>query len=62
MTDLTKSGLIEKVQPKTHRATPRGIAFLKEHPDAITVRDLKTLPAFSAWLEHRAEHQDKCCT
>jgi len=51
MTDLTKSGLIEKVQPKMYRATQAGVSFLAEHPKAITINDLKTLPPFRAWME-----------
>jgi restriction system protein len=49
MTDLTKSDLIERFQPKTYRATTRGISFLSEHPVSISVEDLATLPAFQAW-------------
>src|SRR5450759_4949930 len=49
MTDLTKSGLIEKCSPKTYRATAEGSAFLKTHTKSISVADLATLPAFQAW-------------
>lgn len=51
MTGLTKAGLIEKLQPKTYRATEHGIAFLAQHPQAITSKDLAALPAFQAWKE-----------
>jgi restriction system protein len=49
MTGLTKSGLIEKVSPKTYRATDLGLAFLKEHPAVISDKDLAKLPAFQEW-------------
>ena len=58
MTDLTKSGLIERVEPKTYRATKRGNAFLADHPETIDIKDLATLPEFQAWkktFKSRAE-------
>ncbi len=48
MTFLTKGGLIEKVAPKTYRATAFGKTYLQEHPEAITNRDLQAIPG---WLE-----------
>jgi restriction system protein len=49
MTGLTKSGLIEKVSPKTYRATDLGKTFLKDHPAAVSDKDLAKLPAFQEW-------------
>ncbi len=54
MTFLTKGGLISKVRPKTYRATQAGIAFLREHPKAITVPDLKTIEGWEeAWVSKK---------
>lgn len=50
MTFLTKGGLIEKVAPRTYRASERAASFLNEHPSAITVADLKRVPGWQqAW-------------
>ena len=49
MTGLTKSALIEKVSPKTYRATELGKTFLKEHPGAVSDKDIAKLPAFQEW-------------
>jgi restriction system protein len=50
MTFLTKAALIEKVEPKTYRATEKGIAFRAKHPNDIAVRDLEALPHWKkAW-------------
>jgi len=49
MTGLTKSALIEKVSPKTYRATELGKTFLQDHPDSISDKDFATLPAFQEW-------------
>jgi restriction system protein len=49
MTGLTKSALIEKVSPRTYRATDLARAFLKEHPESISDKDLAKLPAFQEW-------------
>lgn len=50
MTFLTKAGLIEKVAPKTYRATDRGKAFLASHVQDITVKDLEALEGwYAAW-------------
>jgi restriction system protein len=40
----TKTGLIQKVSPKTDRATPAGLGVLKSHSLEITEADLKELP------------------
>lgn len=50
MTFLTKASLIEKIAPKTYRATASGIEFLKRHPETITVADLERIPGYEeAW-------------
>jgi len=50
MTFLTKGGLIEKVAPRTYRATEFGREFLKNHPVEITNRDLQKIPGWQeAW-------------
>lgn len=50
MTFLTKGRLIEKVAPKQYRATDFGKTFLKAHPMAITVKDLKKIEGWEdAW-------------
>jgi restriction system protein len=55
MTFLTKAELIEKVAPKTYRATAKGTAFLAKHPTAISVADLHALPGWrEAW--HRQKN------
>jgi restriction system protein len=46
MTHLTKAGLIEKVAPKTYRATEHGRNFLRQHPDDITIKDMKALDSW----------------
>lgn len=56
MTGLTKAGLIEKLQPKTYRATAQGISFLAQHPHAITAKDLATQPDFQAWKKTFKSH------
>jgi len=47
LTYLTKSGLIERVAPKTYRATERGKQFLIDHIGEITIKDLKKI---SPWV------------
>jgi restriction system protein len=60
MTFLTKAGLIAKIQPKTYRATPRGIDFLRAHPDHIKVSDLRALPGWEdAWEAGRERRRAK---
>jgi restriction system protein len=50
MTFLTKAGLIEKVAPKTYRATPKGTAFRAQHPTGITLQDLRNIEGWKeAW-------------
>lgn len=50
MTFLTKGGLIEKIAPKTYRATSYGQDFLQNHPETITNRDLQAIPGWhEAW-------------
>ena len=48
MTYLTKSELIERVAPKTYRATERGRQFLIEHPETISIADLREI---SDWVK-----------
>lgn len=50
MTFLTKASLIEKIAPKTYRATNSGVEFLKKHPETITVANLEQVPGYEeAW-------------
>lgn len=56
MTFLTKAGLIEKVAPKTYRATGLGKTFLVQHPSQITVKDLRKIPG---WKESWATGDSK---
>jgi hypothetical protein len=50
MTFLTKGGLIEKVAPKTYRATGLGREWLAEYKRTITVKDLEGIPGWEeAW-------------
>src|SRR5690242_6581283 len=50
MTFLTKAGLIEKVAPKTYRATAKGVAFRGQHPAGVTLQDLRNLEGWKeAW-------------
>ena len=54
MTFLTKASLIEKIAPKTYRATARGLEFLKAHPTGFTEAELRALPGYEeAWEEGR---------
>lgn len=58
MTFLTKGKLIEKVAPKTYRATQRGVDFLAEHRTRITVKDLEALEGwFEAWRSTRKKDE-----
>jgi restriction system protein len=60
MTFLTKGGLIAKVAPKTYRATDAGKAFLSTHPEAITVKDLETIPGWKeAWKPNKEANGDE---
>lgn len=57
MTFLTKGNLIEKVASRTYRITDRGRAFLLQHPERISARDLKVLPGWrEAWGESDGDH------
>src|SRR5689334_8756458 len=59
MTFLTKAGLIKKVAPKTYRASEEADAFLKTHPQVITVPDLRALKGFEeAWEAARAKRRE----
>jgi restriction system protein len=58
MTFLTKGGLIAKVAPRTYRATDRGLAFLREHPSEVSVKDLEALNGWhSAWQTTKSSEQ-----
>ncbi|MBM3773445.1 MAG: restriction endonuclease [Acidimicrobiia bacterium] len=63
MTYLTKAGLIEKIAPKTYRATPAGISYLPQHAGDITNSDLLRLDSFrdfvDAYTRNRSEAEDK---
>jgi len=47
LTYLTKSGLIVRVVPKTYRATELGKQFLLDHPETISISDLRKV---SDWV------------
>jgi restriction system protein len=54
MTFLTKASLIERVAPKTYKATKRGVEFLKTHPNGFSEVELRALPGYEqAWEEGR---------
>jgi restriction system protein len=48
MTYLTKGRLIEKVAPRTYRATEFGKSYLSDHPETISVKDIRKIPG---WVE-----------
>jgi restriction system protein len=55
MTFLTKANLIEKVAPKTYRATAKGIALRAERPTGITLQDLRNLKGWrEAWKSSKS--------
>ncbi|OHE86722.1 MAG: hypothetical protein A3G75_12505 [Verrucomicrobia bacterium RIFCSPLOWO2_12_FULL_64_8] len=59
MTFLTKAELIEKVAAKTYRATPKGIALRAEHPNGITLQDLRALKGWDeAWHSSKRRRTD----
>lgn len=59
MTFLTKGGLIEKVAPRTYRATEFGQKFLADHPNEITTRDLQKIPGWDdAWQVSKSQKSD----
>ncbi len=50
MSHLTKAGLIERVAPRTYRATSAATSFLVQCPERITVKDLEKLDGYrAAW-------------
>ena len=51
MTHLTKAELIQKVAPKTYRATDAGIAFLRTHHGPITKADLLPIESFRRFIQ-----------
>jgi restriction system protein len=51
MTHLTKGGLIERVAPKTYKATEFGQKYLSKHPNSITFKEINKIPAYIAWKE-----------
>lgn len=54
MTFLTKGKLIEKIAPRTYRATEKGEAFLAAHPDRIALEHLEALEGWrEAWVPAR---------
>jgi len=60
MTFLTKASLIERVAPKTYKATKRGVEFLKAHPDGFSDVELRALPGYEeAWEEGRQKRLAK---
>ena len=48
MTYLTKGGLIEKIAPRTFRATERGTQLRAQRPNGITLADLEALDGWEA--------------
>jgi restriction system protein len=58
MTFLTKARLIEKIAPKTYRATKRGIELRSQRPNGVTLQDLRAL---GGWMEawHPAKQGDR---
>lgn len=60
MTFLTKAGLIEKIAPKTYRATALAQEFLRNHPDSISIGDLEKLPGYEeAWAAGSAKRAER---
>jgi restriction system protein len=59
MTFLTKGRLIEKIAPKTYRATARGIELLAQRPNGITLQDLQALEGWEeAWHPAKSKGND----
>jgi restriction system protein len=50
LTYLKNGGLVERVAPKTYRATKFGKQYMMEHPKNISIKDLKAIPT---WTESR---------
>jgi len=59
MTYLTKSSLIERVAPKTYRATKSGKQFLLDHPETICVADLRKISDWVAKYSGSSRHYEK---
>jgi restriction system protein len=60
MSALFKGELIEKIAPKTYRATEKGRAFLAAHPEEITNADLKAMPGYrEAWEKAGARRREQ---
>jgi restriction system protein len=57
MTFLTKGGLIERVAPRTYRATERGRMFLTQYPDRISQKDLATIEGWEEAWSSRASRR-----
>lgn len=56
MTFLTKGQLIERIAPKTYRATDAGREMLAKHAKAITLKDLEQIPGWKeAWKSKKRE-------
>jgi restriction system protein len=59
MTFLTKGGLIEKIAPKTYRATSKGIELRSQRPNGVTLQDLRALKGWEeAWHPTKREGGD----
>jgi restriction system protein len=59
MTFLTKGGLIEKIAPKTYRATSKGIELRSHRPNGVMLRDLEALEGWEeAWHPVKREGGD----
>jgi restriction system protein len=60
MSALFKGELIEKIVPKTYRATEKGRAFLDAHPEVITRADLDAIPGYKeAWETASARRRER---
>ncbi len=60
MAFLTKAKLIEKIAPRTYKATPQGVEFLSAHPVAITISDLEAIPGYEeAWEAGAAKRRER---
>lgn len=63
MTFLTKARLIAKVAPKQYAATQSGLEFLKTHPEAIKLSDLKKIEGWEeAWRSSRPKPTEETDT
>jgi restriction system protein len=60
MTFLTKAGLIEKIAPKTYRATTKGIELRSQRPNGVTLADLRALEGWeAAWHPAKPRAEDE---